>query len=322
MKVGIMCKSYGQRCGISTYSERLNRALNKAGVKSHIFINEPHEDVDIISVQYEPGILHPIVLGNFLTRHKNQKVVVTAHHTRGLGQLFGVIDGIVLHDESQILPTEVPPKNKYRVIPHPALVFPRLDKKEVKKELGLPTDKIIIGTAGFICGTGKRLPVILSHLLELLEDDMFLYFITSFWKGGDMGRYKQISNLVKMYGKENQFRIDIDFKTEEELNKSMQACDLLFAWNITGPNDKGSQSGIASDMYGSYTKLIVKDSPHYSFIKKQKGVLVGPTDPRAFAEAVIKAAKSENLHDVPDPTWLSWDNQVKKYIEYFEEVIG
>ena len=314
-----MCKSYGQRCGIATYSDRLNRALQKAGIDSHVFVNEPHKDVDIISVQYEPGILHPVVLGQFIADHRQEKIVVTAHHTRGLGQLFGVIDGLVLHDESQILPNEVPPK--YRIIPHPALVFPRLDKTAVRKELGLPTDKIIIGTAGFICGTGKRLPVILSHLLARLEDNMYLYFITSFWKAGDMGRCYQIKKLVKMYGKEDQFRIDTDFKPDEQLNKAMQACDLLFSWNITGPNDKGSQSGIASDMYGSYTKLIVKDSPHYSFIKRQKGVLVGPREPDKFAAAVIKAAKSKDLKNVPDPSWLSWDNQVKKYIEYFEEIL-
>lgn len=321
MRVGIQCSSYGQRCGISTYSTRLNNALNKAGVKSHIFIEKPHDDVDIICYQYEPGILHPQVLYAFTRKYIEQLAIVTAHHTRGLGQLYPVLDGVVFHDESQILREEGEPwEGGYRIIPHPALVFPRKDKKKLRKKYGLPEDKLIIGTAGFIAGTGKRLPLILVPLLRYLEDDMYLYFITSMWKAGDLGRYTQIMQVVKRHDKTDSFRIDTEFVDDETLNEKMQACDLLFAWNITGPNDRGSQSGIASDMYGSYTKLIVKDSPHYSFIKRQEGVLVGPQDPVDFAKAVIEAAKKEDLDDVPDPTWLSWDNQVKNYVDFFEEL--
>jgi len=323
MKVGIQCSSYGQRCGISTYAIRLNNALNKVGVQSHIFIENPHEDVDVISYQYEPGILHPQILYSYTRKFIEQLAVVTAHHTRGLAPLYPALDGVVFHDESQIIKEEGEPwEGGYRIIPHPALVFPKKDKAQLRKKYGLPEDKLIIGTAGFIAGTGKQLPLILVPLLKYLEDDMYLYFITSMWKAGDLGRYTQIMRLVKKYGAEDSFRIDTEFVEDESLNEKMQACDLLFAWNITGPNDRGSQSGIAADMYGSYTKLIVKDSPHYSFIKRQEGVLVGPPDPIDFAKAVIRAAKQEDLDDVPDPTWLSWDNQVKNYVDFFEELLG
>jgi len=319
MRVGIQCSSYGQRCGISTYSIRLNNALNKAGVQSHIFIEKPHEEVDVISYQYEPGILHPTILHAYVRKYIEEIAVVTAHHTRGLEGLYPILDGVVFHDKSQMLGDVW--EGCYRIIPHPALVYPKKDKTQLRRKYGLPEDKLIIGTAGFIAGTGKRLPLILVPLLKYLEDDMYLYFITSMWKAGDLGRYTQIMQLVRKYEKEDSFRIDTDFVEDEVLNEKMQACDLLFAWNITGPNDRGSQSGIAADMYGSYTKLIVKDSPHYNFIKQQEGVLVGPPDPIEFAQAVIKAARTTDLDDVPDPTWLSWDNQVKEYIAFFEELL-
>lgn len=319
MKVGIQCSSYGQRCGISTYAERLEKALKNAGVEAHIFINAPHEQVDVISYQYEPGILHPNKLYDFARKYIDELAVVTAHHSRGLDSVYAILDGVVFHDKSQI--TEDVWQGSYRIIPHPALVFPRKDKYKLRKKYGLPEDKTIIGTAGFITGTGKMLPLVFDNILKYLEDDMFLYSITSMWKGGDLGRYAQIMNTVKKHGKLHQFRIDTEFVDEETLNEKMQACDLLFAWNITGPNDIGSQSGIAADMYGSYTRLIVKDSPHYSFIGKQDKVLVGPQDPNEFAKYVIYVAKNEDLDDVQDPTWLSWDNQVKNYIDFFEELL-
>jgi len=321
MKVAIQCSSWGQRCGISVYASRLKRYLNQLPeVEAFVFIEEPTEYYDIISLQYEPGIMPPTVLKQFIENFKNVPIVVTAHHTRYLSGFYPILDGVIFHDRSQI-EGELPWEGCYRIIPHPALVFPKKDKKSLRRKYGLPEDKLIIGTAGFITGTGKKLPVIISEILKRMDEDMFLYCITSFWKGGDFGRYTQMMNAAKFLGKEHQIRIDTEFVDDEILNEKLQACDLLFAWNVTGPNDKGSQSGIAADMYGSYTKLIVKDSPHYNFIKQQDGVLVGRPRPEDFAEDVINAAKHEDLSDVPDPKWLSWEEKVKDYVDFFEEIL-
>jgi len=322
MKIGIQCSSYGQRCGISTYSIRLNKYLNKArkDIESFIFIENPKEEMDVLSIQYEPGIMPPQLLHEFIKSYVMPIIVVTAHHSRYLSRFYPILDGVVFHDVSQI-GTEKPWEGGYTIIPHPAMVYPRKDKKSLRQKYGLPEDKTIIGTAGFITGTGKNLPMILQHLLKKLDDDLYLYFITSFWKAGDLGRYTQMQNLINKYGKEEQVRIDTEFLPDEILNEKMQACDLLFSWNMTGPNDIGSQSGVASDMYGSYTKLIVKDSPHYNFIKQQDKVLVGRPDPKDFVDDIVDAARNADLNDVQDPRWLSWENQVKKYIEFFEELL-
>jgi hypothetical protein len=156
-------------------------------------------------------------------------------------------------------------------------------------------------------------------LLEGLQKDEFLYFITSFWKGGDMGELDRINQVVEKLGKKANFRIDTDFVSEEELNEKMQACDLLFTWNtMEHGKHKGSQSGIAADMFGSRTKLIVKDGPHYSYIGSQNGVVKGRPNPEDFVIDVFKTLRECNLVDTPDPTFLSWGNQVKNYIEYFK----
>lgn len=319
MNIGIQISSMGQRCGCFTYATRLNKYLNELDdVNSKMFVEKyKNGKCDVLSIQYEPGLLPPQKLQWFLQKY-TQPIVVTAHHIMGLQQLYPMIDGIVLHDKSQIVGDE--PWN-YTVIPHPALVYPEKDKKKLRKKYKLPANKKIIGTMGFICGTGKILPATVQHILNNLKDDEFLYLITSFWKGGDMGRLSEIMDVVKQSGKSKNFRIDTDFVVDEEiLNEKMQCCDLMYAWNNISNAQPGSQSGSAADMYGARVKLVVKQCPHYSFIGKQDKVLVGREKPEEFAEDVLEALRTEDLDDVQNPEHLSWQTLIHQYAEYFKEV--
>ena len=322
LRVGVQCESLGTRCGINTYASRVNRYLNNVdGVKSHMFVERFTEGTpDIINIHYEPGMLPPFKLNRLIQRYNKTPIVVTAHHTLGLQQFYSILDGVILHSKSQIL--NQPEPWHYAIIPHPALVYPKKDKMKLREKFGLPKDKKIIGTMGFICGTGKLLPVTVKNILELLHDDEYLYLITSFWKGGDMGRLAQIKKVVKSLDKEDNFRIDTEFISNEELlNEKIQSCDLLYSWNNMSKNQIGSQSGSAADMYGSGVKLIVKDCPHFSFIGKQEKVLVGREDPKDFAKDVIKALRTEDLKDTQNPEWLSWEKQILKYVDYFKEIV-
>jgi len=201
-KIGIQCSEYMQRGGIATYSNRLNRYLNEIdGVKSKIFMYKYRGDSpDVISVQYEPGLIRPQDFQKLLMEYQFNPLVVTVHHIGYLPQVFDSLDGVVVHDKGQIDFLGKKPLD-YCEIPHPALVYSKKDKKKLRKKFGLPQDKKIIGTMGFICGTGKLLPITVKEILERLKDDEFLFLMTSFWKGGDMGRLDQILNVVKELGK-------------------------------------------------------------------------------------------------------------------------
>ena len=155
-----------------------------------------------------------------------------------------------------------------------------------------------------------------------MKDDEFLYLITSFWKGGDNSRSREINQIVKKFGKENNFRMDTDFVEPNIMNEKMQACDLLYAWCAVGPNDVASQSGSAADMYGARVKLIVKQSAHYSFIGNQDKVLTGRVSQKDFASDILNALRTEDLEDVQNPEWLSWENQAKEYLDYFQQILG
>jgi len=318
LKVAVQCSSLGTRCGINTYSNRLNEYLNKIdGVESICFVKKARNSPDVISVQYEPGLMPPQEL-QMLTNKYSQPVVVTAHHVGVLPQFYPLLDGIVLHSKSQVDGLEEP--WGYKIIPHPAIVYPEKGMKKMREKYGIPLDKKVIGTAGFIAGTGKKLPGIVESLLNDLNDDEFLYLATSTWKGGDFGFEKEIENIVKSSGKEGQFKIDTDFVTEETLNEKLQCCDLLFAWNkFDAP---GSTSGIAMDMVGARRKLIVKNSPHYSFAASIEGVETGSIDQKQFAKDVLKLLRTGDLKKVPDPEPYSWETLTQEYVDYFKEVSG
>jgi hypothetical protein len=326
-KIGIQCGSIGQRCGIATYSERLMNALNNikkdkdgndVDIDAYMFDTKTQKDTDIISIQYEPGLLHPNKLNYIINKNVKYPSVVTVHHVGYLEHFYNQLDGFIFHSETQ---SKKKPYD-YKIIEHPALVFPNKDIEKLRKKYGLPLDKKIIGTAGFIAGTGKELPVTVAMLLKEIKDDEFLYLITSFWKGGDLGKKHDILKQIKNSGKENQVRLDTDFVSEEILNEKMQACDLLWTWCLVGPNDIGSQSGIAADMYGARRKLIVKDSAHYSFIGSQDKVEIGRPMPIDFAKDVFDVLRNKDITDVQNPEWLSWEEKAKDYLSYFQEILG
>jgi len=318
IKVAIQCTSLGQRCGIYTYSKRLEKYLNNVkDVDAYLFAEVARGNPDIISLQYESGLVPPQLLDKLLRKY-TQPIVVTAHHIGLLPRYYSILDGIVFHCPSQIVGPE--PWNNYTIIKHPAIVYPEKGKENMRKKYKLPLDKKIVGTAGFIAGTGKNLPKMVDYLLKNLQDDEFLYCITSFWKGGDFGFERDIREIVKKYGKENQFRIDTDFVSEEVLNEKMQTCDLLFSWNSS--NQPGSSSGMAMDMIGSRRKVIVKDSPHYQAAASIDYVEKGRKNQEDFAEDVLNLLRTGDLDKVPDPTPYSWESLIGKYVDYFKEMLG
>lgn len=316
MRIGVQCSSMGDRCGIWTYTDRLLNALNKIpDIEAFPFVDKIRGKCDLINIQYEPGLMPPDKLQWFLQKY-TQPIIITAHHSMYLNQFYPMVDGVIFHSKNQIMGD---PWN-YKVITHPSMVYPEKGKKEMREKYGLPSDKKILGTAGFIAGTGKELPMMVQPILENLKKDEFIYFITSFWKGGDFSALNIINGLVKDRGLQDQFRVDIDFVKDDVLNEKMQACDLLFSWNNSV--HPGGTSGIAMDIIGARRKLIVKDVPHYAEAAKLDGVEKGRHAPREFIEDVFKVFRESDLNKVPDPEPLSWDNLTKEYVSYFSEILG
>ncbi len=77
------------------------------------------------------------------------------------------------------------------------------------------------------------------------------------------------------------------------------------------------------DIVGSRRKLIVKNSPHYSFAASVKGVETGAIKQEDFAKDVLALARKGNLDkDIPDPTPYSWEALTPQYVDYYKEILG
>jgi len=128
--------------------------------------------------------------------------------------------------------------------------------------------------------------------------------------------------LAKKYDKEEQIRIDSDFIDDKTLNEKMQACDLLWAWNIYPENYTFCTSGIAADMYGARRPLIVKNSGHYYNIAKKENVYRGSPNPEEFADQVLILARKKDELRVPENVEeISWKNMSEKYIDFFNKFL-
>jgi len=320
-KIEILCRELETGMGgIATFTDRMVNAINDTKkMKARGRIWDISDEADMAVIQYEPGMISPETIISFAKIYTKNPIILMVHHSGGIEKLFDSVDGAIFFSELQI-PEEW--KDISTVIEHPALVFKNKSKKSMRKKFKLPKDKTIIGTAGFIYGTNKRLELIAEPLLKNLADNEFLYFITSFWKGGDGGKEQMLYNLAKKYGKEEQIRIDSDFIDDKTLNEKMQACDLLWAWNIYPENYTFCTSGIAADMYGARRPLIVKNSGHYYNIAKKENVYRGSSNPEEFADQVLILARKKDELRVPENVEeISWKNMSEKYIDFFNKFL-
>lgn len=329
LKIAQQVESMGERCGCNEYASRLNDALNsKSNVESHIFLNKPRKDYDVMAIHYEPGLFgdNPQKLPQLLQTSPLKGKSMIVHHSRQLQDFYSALDGCVLHHVNQLeLLTQQGFETPwmYDLIPHPALYFERQDKADLRNKYNLPNDKKILGTAGFISGTGKRLPLLVKILLSNLGDDEFLYLTTAFWKSSRLSSDKEstIKQTVEEMGMEDNFRIDTEFVDPKTLNEKMQCCDLLFSWNTSTPETYGSQSGIAMDMMAA-SKTIVKNVPHYAAAKETENVEIGRSHPKKFAEDVLQLLRNDTkLNDLtPREEIVTWDDAADMYIEHFRNI--
>jgi hypothetical protein len=338
----------GHRCGIATYSHRFADALQHNGHQVKLFVDKLRFfNPDIIAPQYEPGMLHPQMLIK-LSQQYSDVMVPTIHHSNHIEHFSVLVDGMVLHDKSQIQPPNQlypqgqPEPYEYTIIPHPAMVYPKKDKTQLREKYKLPADKKILGTMGFIAGTGKNLPMTVNEIYHRLDKkNEFLYLNTSFHRIGDMGRLKQIEQVVGGFTKNDYIsfnkglfngnreyihwfdggRIDVSFVPDYEMNEKMQLCDLLYAYNMTSPQTYGSTSGIAMDMLGSGVKTIVKNTPHFK-TATDIGAVSARRQPDLFADDVINLLRNDDeLKNIPDVSKYSWDNLVNEFVTYYESLV-
>ena len=84
-------------------------------------------------------------------------------------------------------------------------------------------------------------------------------------------------------------------------------CDLVWCWTDAAQNNYGS--GVASDLYGSGTKLIVQRRPQHDHIlnKKRKNIIETENNFQIFLETLLKESLSCQFERELDYS-VSWEN--------------
>lgn len=321
MKVSIFCPEYGLRGGISSFTERLRLAMKNKGVETKINISKFPNEGDIILVQYHPAIIDHKEL-YLKIRESNIPVIIHFHDTTFAEEFEYEANGYIF------MAKHVIPENwsdrEYIIFRPPGISGKQVNKKEMRKKYGIPEEKFVIGTAGFLTRGWKAWSDILDYLIKNLDVNReFLYFVTSPYSTGDGGMSKIIKNIAKHYKKDESVKINEDFSEDEIFWEKLNTVDAFFLWNNTNVDYNRQISAIASDLYNVGRHLIIQDIPHYSFLKNDSGISwIKTTDGKIFIDNLYKIIRSEKVRQTPKikPEY-TWNGSIDSYIKFLERFV-
>ena len=308
MRIVQVSPSHGRLCGVAVFADSMATALTASGmeVRTVPSISRPC-DADICLLQYHSELMTPDELNTTLSR-AHAPVAVVAHSPmldRALGRIAGVLamaEG--LFSDPASVPT--------LTFPHPAFAPEVLSNRvAIRQQFGLPADLPIVAASGFL-RFDRRFPDILARLLpEAAEIGWGIQLVTSPWYMPSPGL---LADLVRLHDQHDaQFWHVHEHLSEADLNRRLQAADLLWCWSP--PPLMPYASGVISQMYGSGTQIVAADRPQHEHVLGLPNVVRAPGDLTSFVHELLRQMRSykRTRHD---PTVISWRQQIGR-IAYF-----
>jgi glycosyltransferase involved in cell wall biosynthesis len=268
-----------ERCGISTYTSKLEEALVLLGHDVRYFgsqppYSEPLEEVlawqpDVFHVQHETSIMPPEdVLEKYasIMSKDGVRVMVTLHTVdeRTLqvsrAMTMGVQGRVISH-------RPVPGASSISVIPMPCTTLGVVpDKAAMRQKYGFPDDAFVVSTVGFMI-PWKEHDKIASALVPWLKENsrVHLQIIASAHFNESLKPYadicrKAIASVSSRFTQKRIHHID-SYPSDQELVERLVASDLGYVWC---PFDTGSSSAAAAQFTTARCPLVATDSSHYA----------------------------------------------------------
>lgn len=303
----VSCHSPHTRCGVREYGLQLDRAFSDVGASVlGLSYHEHQRAIDtagpgnVLLVHFEPSLFS----GTYFhvlqqARAKGSKVVFCCHHydpTLVHGPAANA-DAIVTHrDPEHII------HHQQSVIPLGCPVYtPREDMRPaLRARLGLPEDKIVVTTVGFLA-QWKKTPDVIEALLRALPPDAFLQVHTPYpfdpgQAPAEEARIRQIFGARRggsafSGGNSLPYSFSTEFLPDHELLDRVYASDVGFVYH--GLHTK-SVSAATKAFISGRCPVVVTNSTHASDMKE--GIFhVGSFDINHFAQGVAAVAKDTNL---------------------------
>ncbi|TDU71416.1 glycosyl transferase family 1 [Prosthecobacter fusiformis] len=189
-----------------------------------------------------------------------------------------------------------------------------LDQQDAKQGLGLPTDKRILLSFGFL-RNNKNIDLVIRAMIS--SPDVFL-IVAGRQQSANDRPVSSYLELASTCGVADRVRFDTDFIADESVPLYFSACDLVL---ITYSSSFHSQSGVLN-IAAAYRKPVLGSSGasplRDAIIEYNLGIFVDPDN-----EAAIGTA----LHVPTDPSTCDWDGYSryaswKRNISPLMEMIG
>ena len=310
-----ICPSFGEPCGVANFAANFQEAARQKGgkvVTVTALCDRLHAiDCDCVLVQHEWGLFpdNDSLVG-FCLAHP--KPVVLFAHSSGVEVFNDAVSGFLAMNQRMLRSVTKP----HVIIDHPAWTPKNLtDRGELKRRYELTARRFVLGSSGLI-RPPRAFPEILALLLPTCERARcFVDLVTSRWMYECPEIEGALDSLVAAYPRT--FRYSTAFLPVKELNRRLQACDLL--WCYTNHPDDAYASGVASDQYASGTRMIVADRSQHAHVLKLPNVVRAPPDLEEFVGVLLRELGQGHFRR-HDPKSVSWRRAIDEIIQFLSTI--
>jgi hypothetical protein len=325
MRIRSVHSMRGERCGIHQYGAQLDRSFQKLGIdvstSTYDLLPKDVQSGEVVLFHYEPSLItSPLPFQECMKRVRQVggKIVFCCHwykHSETT-KYDSFVDKYILHR------TYPDANSRSVVIPLGAPLYdlPSEDRSSLRGRFGLPVDRFILTTVGFLA-EWKKMPDVVERLADVLPDSMLVRVQAPLpYLAAGKAYYQQDIALKKAAEKwPGRVIASTDFLSEKDLTDLVHASDLGFVFH---PQDTGSVSAATKQFVSARVPVVVTGSTHAADVVR--GVRrVGSFEIDVFAREVVRIASDVGLMEklrkgiALEYDRINMDVVAKRYVEEF-----
>ena len=298
----------GQPCGVGNFATGLAAELATCGVSVRTQAELAYTGFgDVVLVQHEWSTIDTSALRSFCA--SSPKPVVIFGHTADVSGFDDVAAGYIVMNRQIAAATNLP----CLIMHHPSYVPACLEgRAQLRSRFGLPQERVVVGSSGFLL-EARCFNWFADKLLDdAVSRDFFVYLLAPEHRRTPFYLKHALQGLATAYPQH--FKYEGQFLSRSELNERLQACDLLWCW--TENSGSSYVSGVASDMYGSGTRLVLSNQAQHEFILGLPNVVRAPSNRGAFCNRLFdEISTGQFQRHNPDPVrWNAIADQIAQFL--------
>ncbi len=314
MKLLQIATTAGRPCGVGNFALNLAEALTSVGVEVDTVTDlVDHPSADAIVVHHGWELFDDDrEVGRFAAA-VDRPVVVVAHY-HGAEKFAPSVSGFIAMAEGIVGATTRPTL----IVPHPAWTPAGLEQRStLREEFSLPHDRKVVGSNGFLVSL-RAFPQIVESLVPVASDNgWFIDLSTSEWYRGDPEIVHDLQGLSRRFP--DLFRFNTVFLKPSELNRRLQACDLLWCWTSIESTPYGS--GSISDQYASGTRIVAADKVQHEHVLRLPNVVRAPEALDPFVDRLRGEMAGSAPGSRHDPEPVSWRHITSSLASFLDDIV-